>query len=80
MELETLRTLAAVATILAAAVVAANWNARVTVSEFAIFIVASIRLDDRRMAGEQEFASHPERRASAHQRVWHLALAAESRK
>ena len=37
------------------------------------------RLDDRRMAGEQEFASHPERRASVHQRAWHLALAAESR-
>ena len=42
MELETLRTLAAAATILAAALVAANWNARVTVSGFAIFIVASI--------------------------------------
>ncbi len=37
MELATLRTLAAAATILAAA-----WNARVTVSGFAIFIVASI--------------------------------------
>ena len=42
MELETLRTLAAAPTILAAALVAANWNARVTVSGFAIFIVASI--------------------------------------
>ena len=37
MELATLRTLAAAATILAAA-----WNARVTVSGFAVFIVASI--------------------------------------
>jgi hypothetical protein len=42
MELATLRTLAAAATILAAALVAANWNARVTVSGFAIFIAASI--------------------------------------
>jgi hypothetical protein len=42
MELATLRTLATAATILAAALVAANWNARVTVSGFAIFIVASI--------------------------------------
>jgi hypothetical protein len=42
MELATLRTLAAAATILAAALVAANWNARVTVSGFAVFIVASI--------------------------------------
>jgi len=41
MELETLRTLAA-ATILAAALVAVNWNARVTVSGFTVFIVASI--------------------------------------
>jgi hypothetical protein len=42
MELATLRTLAAAATILAAALVAANWNARVTVSGFAVFIAASI--------------------------------------
>jgi hypothetical protein len=42
MELATLRTLATAATILAAALVAANWNARVTISGFAIFIVASI--------------------------------------
>jgi hypothetical protein len=37
-----LRTIAAVTTILAAALVAANLNARVTVAGFVIFIVASI--------------------------------------
>jgi hypothetical protein len=37
-----LRTLAAVTTIIAAAVVAANWNARVMVGGFALFIVAAI--------------------------------------
>lgn len=37
-----LRTFAAVTTIIAAALVAANWNARVMVAGFAIFIVASI--------------------------------------
>lgn len=41
-ELTILRTFAAVTTVVAAAMVAANWNARVTVSGFAIFIVASI--------------------------------------
>ena len=41
-ELTTLRTFAACTTILAAALVAANMNARVTVAGFAIFIVASI--------------------------------------
>jgi hypothetical protein len=37
-----LRTLCAVSTVIAAALVAANWNARVMVAGFAIFIVASI--------------------------------------
>jgi hypothetical protein len=37
-----LRTLAAVATIIAAALVAANWNAKVMVAGFALFIVASL--------------------------------------
>jgi hypothetical protein len=37
-----LRTFAAVATIIAAALVAANWNARVMVAGFSIFIVASL--------------------------------------
>jgi hypothetical protein len=37
-----LRTIAAVTTILAAALVAANLNARVTVAGFVIFIVASM--------------------------------------
>jgi hypothetical protein len=37
-----LRTFAAVTTIVAAALVAANWNARVMVAGFAIFIVASL--------------------------------------
>ncbi|WP_424631752.1 hypothetical protein [Bradyrhizobium sp. SYSU BS000235] len=37
-----LRTFAAVATVFAAALVAANWNARVMVSGFSIFIVASV--------------------------------------
>lgn len=41
-ELTVLRTVAACATILAAAMVAANMNARITVGGFAIFIVASI--------------------------------------
>ena len=37
-----LRTFAAVTTVVAAAMVAANWNARITVAGFAIFISASI--------------------------------------
>jgi hypothetical protein len=37
-----LRTVAAVTTVIAAAMVAANWNARITVAGFGIFIVASI--------------------------------------
>jgi hypothetical protein len=37
-----LRTFAAVTTIIAAALVAANWNARVMVAGFALFIVAAI--------------------------------------
>jgi hypothetical protein len=37
-----LRTFAAVTTVLAAALVAANWNARITVAGFVIFIVASL--------------------------------------
>ena len=41
-ELTILRTVAAGTTILAAAMVAANMNARITVAGFAIFIVASI--------------------------------------
>jgi hypothetical protein len=36
-----LRSAATVMTILAAAIVAANWNARLTVSGFALFILAS---------------------------------------
>ena len=40
-ELTILRAFAAVTTVLAAAMVAANWNARVTVGGFAIFIIAS---------------------------------------
>jgi hypothetical protein len=41
-ELAILRTLAAVTTVLAAALVAANLNARITVAGFMIFILASI--------------------------------------
>ena len=41
-ELTILRTVAAITTVLAAALVAANWNARTTVSGFALFIFASI--------------------------------------
>ena len=41
-ELVILRTFSAVTTVLAAALVAANLNARVTVTGFMIFIVASI--------------------------------------
>jgi hypothetical protein len=37
-----LRTFAAVTTVLAAALVAAIWNARITVAGFVIFIVASL--------------------------------------
>jgi hypothetical protein len=38
----TLRTSAAVMTVIAAALVAANWNARLTVAGFIIFIIASL--------------------------------------
>jgi hypothetical protein len=38
----TLRTSAAVMTVIAAALVAANWNARLTVAGFLIFIIASL--------------------------------------
>lgn len=41
-ELVILRTAAAILTVLAAAMVAANWNARITVSGFALFILASL--------------------------------------
>jgi hypothetical protein len=41
-ELVMLRTFAAVTTVLAAALVAASWNARITVAGFVIFIVASL--------------------------------------
>jgi len=41
-ELMVLRTFAAITTVLAASLVAANLNARVTVAGFVIFIVASI--------------------------------------
>lgn len=41
-ELSILRTFAAVTTVLAAALVAANVNARITVAGFMIFIVASV--------------------------------------
>lgn len=41
-EMAILRGAAAVTTVIAAAMVAANFNARVTVAGFAIFIVASI--------------------------------------
>ena len=41
-ELTILRTFAAIATVFAASLVAANLNARVTVAGFIIFIVASI--------------------------------------
>ena len=37
-----LRTFAAVTIVVAAAMVAANWTARITVAGFAIFIIASI--------------------------------------
>jgi hypothetical protein len=37
-----LRTFAAVTTIIAAALVAANWNARVMVAGFSIFIIAAL--------------------------------------
>jgi hypothetical protein len=47
MSLEVLRTLAAAMTIIAAAMVAANWNARITVCGFALFIAASVAwIDD----------------------------------
>jgi len=41
-DLAVLRTVAAVTTVLAAALVAANLNARITVAGFVIFILASI--------------------------------------
>jgi hypothetical protein len=63
-DLAVLRTVAAVTTVLAAALVAANLNARITVAGFIIFIVASIALDDRRLARKQSVARHPERNPS----------------
>ena len=42
MSLEVLRTVATAVTIIAAAMAAANWNARITVCGFALFIAASI--------------------------------------
>jgi hypothetical protein len=41
-ELMILRSFAAVTTVAAAAMVAVNWNARITVSGFVIFLIASI--------------------------------------
>ncbi|MET3973140.1 MULTISPECIES: hypothetical protein [Bradyrhizobium] len=41
MSLEVLRTVAAAMTIIAATMVAANWNARITVCGFALFIASS---------------------------------------
>jgi hypothetical protein len=41
-EMMLLRTFAAATTIIAAALVAANWNARVMVAGFALFIVAAL--------------------------------------
>jgi hypothetical protein len=42
----TLRTSAAVMTVIAAALVAANWNARVMVAGFIIFIIGSVAMID----------------------------------
>ena len=41
-ELTILRTVAAITTVLAAALVPANWNARITVAGIVIYIVASL--------------------------------------
>jgi hypothetical protein len=67
---------AAVTTVLAAALVAANWNARITVAGFVIFIVASLAwMADGWL--EQSLASHPERDPPPDQRARSLALASE---
>ena len=74
-----LRTSAAVMTVIAAALVAANWNARLMVAGFIIFIVATTRLDDRWLAGEQGLVGHPEWSSSPDQPPGGLALASKSR-
>ena len=68
MSLEVLRTLAAAMTIIAAAMVAANWNARITVCGFALFIAASLAWIADGIINE-ELAHHPERRSSSDQRT-----------
>ncbi|HSD84936.1 MAG TPA: hypothetical protein VLG46_13805 [Anaerolineae bacterium] len=58
-ELSILRTFAAATTVLAAALVAANVNARVTVAGFMIFIVASIAGMADGWLGDQNISCHP---------------------
>ena len=55
-KLTMLRTVAVCTTILAAAMVATNMNARITVAGFAIFIVALHRLDGGWLVGKQTVA------------------------
>ena len=78
-ELVVLRTFAAVTTVLAAALVAANLNARVTVAGFVIFIVASIAWMIDGWLETQSVARHPERDPPPDQRDRSLALVSEGR-
>ena len=77
-ELSILRTFAAATTVLAAALVAANVNARVTVASFMIFIVASIAwMADGWL--ETKTSCHPKRHPSRGQCDWSLALVSQGR-
>lgn len=74
-----LRTFAAATTIIAA-LVAANWNARVMIAGFALFIVVLAGLDGGCLAGKQGITRHPECHPACNQCAWNLALAAPRRK
>ena len=76
-ELMILRTFAAVTTVLAASLVAANLNARVTVAGFMIFIVASIAWMIDGWLETQGVARDPERDPPRDQRDRSLALVSE---
>jgi NaMN:DMB phosphoribosyltransferase len=76
-ELTILRTFAAVTTVLAAALVAANWNARITVAGFVIFIAASLAWMADGWLESKTIAGHPERHPPPDQRARCLALASQ---
>jgi hypothetical protein len=79
-ELMVLRTFGAVTTVLAAALVAANVNARITVAGFMIFIVASLAWMVDGWLGKQGVARHSKRDTTPDQRRRSLALVSEAEK